>query len=67
MNKRLLLIIVVRLDELVPRQSVAHEIGLVCLLDVRGLLEDRVVASEDRIVEVAHVRCAGGKEVGLSS
>ncbi len=62
-----LLVVVVRLDELVPRQGVADEGGLVLVTDVRGLLIDAVVAAQDGIVEERHVRRTGREDVGLFS
>lgn len=61
----LLLVIVVRLDELKPSQRVADEVGLVRILDVWCLQVDAVVTSEDGIVQQRHMRCASTEEVCL--
>jgi len=49
-EQRSFLVVVVRLDELVPGQAVADEVGLVLVGNDRGLLVDGVVAAEDGIV-----------------
>lgn len=49
-EQRRLLVIVVRLHKLVPRQRVADEIGLIDIFDVGRLLVDGVVAAEYRVV-----------------
>lgn len=64
-EERLLLVIVVRLDQLVPSQGVPHEIGLVVFLNVRGLEPNGVVASQNGVVQQGHVRGAGREQVSL--
>jgi len=61
----LLLVVVVRLDKLVPREAVPDERCLVFVEDVGRLLVDRVVAAEDRVVQKGHVRRTGREDVGL--
>lgn len=61
----LLLVIVVRLDELKPSQGVADKVGLVRVLNVWGLQVNAVVSSEDGIVQQGHMCCASTKEVRL--
>lgn len=60
-----LLIIVVRLDELKPSQGVPDKVGLVRVLDVWSLQVDAVITPEDRIVQQGHMCCACTKEVRL--
>lgn len=62
----LLLVVVVRLDELVPRERVPDKVGLVGLLDVRRLVPDGVVAADDAVVKHAHVARASREHVGLA-
>lgn len=64
-EERLLLVIVVGLDEFVPDQSISDKIGLVLVQEVWCLLVDGVVAAEDRVVQERHMGCAGRKDVGL--
>src|SRR3569833_2343650 len=59
-----LFVVVVRLDKLVPRLGVAYEIRLVLVPHVGRLLIDAVVTAEDRVLEEAHVGCAGSEDVG---
>jgi len=66
-EERFLLVIVVRLDKLVPCEGVPHEVGLVVVLHVRCLVVDGVVPSEDGVVKQSHVCRAGREEVGLRS
>lgn len=61
----LLLVIVVRLDELKPGQGVADEVGLVRVLHVWCLQVDAVVSSKDGIVQQGHMCRTCTKEVGL--
>ena len=46
-EQRSLLVVVVRLDELVPGQAVANKVGLVLVGNDRSLLVDGVIAAED--------------------
>ena len=64
-KQRLFLIVVMRLDKLVPDQRISDEVGLVVVEKVGGLLIDGVVAAEDRVVEEGHVGSTRGKDVGL--
>lgn len=61
----LLLIIMVRLDELVPSQAISHEIRLVRIGDVRRLLVNAVVAAEDGVVQQRHVAGTRRKQISL--
>lgn len=61
----LLLVIVVRLDELKPSQGVADEVGLVRVLDMWCLQVDAVVTSKDGVVQKRHMRCTCTEEVRL--
>lgn len=62
-----LLVVVMRLDELVPSEGVADKVRLVLLLDVGRLEPDGVEAADDGVVEHGHVACACGEDVGLES
>lgn len=50
-EQRLLLIVMVRLDELEPGQGVTDEVGLIGILNVGRLEVDGVVATEDGVVQ----------------
>ena len=64
-KQRLFFVVMVRLDESIPGETVANKVGLVLVEDNGRLMEDGVVASEDRVVQQCHVRRARGKDVGL--
>lgn len=61
----ILLVIVVRLDELKPSQGVADEVRLVRILDMWCLQVNAVVPSKDGVVQKRHMRCTCTKEVRL--
>ena len=44
------LVVMVRLDKLEPGEAVANKIGLVLVGNERGLVVDRIVTAEDRVV-----------------
>lgn len=58
-------VVVVRLDEFVPCERVAYKCGFVFFFDVGGLEVDGVVAAEDGVVDVGHVRGSGCEDVVL--
>lgn len=62
-----LLVVMVALDEAKPRLRVADEFGLVLVRYVRSLLVYRVVAAENRIVDMRHVRCTQREDIGLTA
>ena len=66
-KQHVLLVVVMRLDKLVPRQTVSHKVPHFRVLDVLGLVEDGVVPADDGVVQEGHVRCARGEQVGLSA
>lgn len=61
----LLLVVVVRLHEFVPRQTIANKVGLVRISYVGGLVVDGIVAAENSVVEQRHVCRTGGEEICL--
>lgn len=60
-----LLIIMVRLDELEPSLRISNEVGLVGILYVRSLEVDGIEATNNGIVQKRHVSGACGEEIGL--
>jgi hypothetical protein len=58
-------VVVVAFHEAVPCPCVADEGRLVGGADMWGLQVDGVVATEDGVVDVGHVSCAGCEDVGL--
>jgi len=61
------LVIVVALHEAEPRLRVSDKLGLVFVGDVWSLEVYRVVATQDGVVDVRHMRSAEGEDVGLRS
>lgn len=55
------------LDEAVPSQAVANEVGLVGFLHVGGLAKDAVVGAEYDVVDQGHMSRAGSENVILRS
>jgi len=49
-KESVLLIVVVRLYELVPGETITNEIGLVVVGDGEGLMEDGIVPAKDRVM-----------------
>lgn len=61
----LLLIVMMGLDKTEPGLRVSDKVGLVGILDMRGLEVDGVEATDDGIVEKSHVSGACRKEIRL--
>lgn len=61
----LLLIIMMALHKPVPRQRVTQKRRFIRIQHVRRLQVDRVEAAQNSVVDVRHVCCAGGENVGL--
>lgn len=61
----ILLVVVVRLDKFVPGERVSDEICLVLLTKAYSLMPDRVVATDNAVVQQGHMGCARGEDVGL--
>lgn len=55
----------VAFDEAEPCQCVADERGFFLAFYMGRLVVDGVEAAQDGVVDVAHVRCAGGEDVGF--
>lgn len=66
-EKTRIFILRVEPKHLVPRQTVAHEAGLVRVHDPWSLLIDAVEAPEDGIVHAAHVAGTGCEKIMLQS
>ena len=62
-----LFIVVMALDEAIPRHRIADEGSLIGIFHVRSLEVDRIVPSQNGVVYVSHVRRANSEDVILSS
>jgi hypothetical protein len=61
-----LFIVMMALDEAIPRHRIPNKRRLICIFDMGSLEVDRVVSSQNGVVYVRHVRRANGEDVVLT-